>query len=355
MSETDIEDDSASVLQIKSIPIDVEDYYAREDGMIMSKDFRRPQNNGLHVRKSWLRGGYMMIDIRGKAYFVHKLMALAFHGAHPDPAYSVDHVNGDALDNRPSNLRWASKKEQAANRRKPGRCPNKHRPMMYTKPDGSKQHFDSYYAVVAHFGIVGSNYNIRKPTALHMALTKGSTFKGGAWEYTDKRTPGVEYRDIPPEAIRGAVGYKAGADGSIEVQRTGRTTMGHVNNGGYMEIKIEGSIYKVHRLIAYTFLGSMDGKAIVNHRDGAKTNNAIENLEWCTQSDNVKHAYATGYATSRSTNKAVVATRCSDGMATTYVSLSEAARALGGNVSTISQRCISRRGVHKGYTWAYAV
>lgn len=354
MSEHEVQDDSlgiaSRVLEIKSIPINTEGYYAREDGVVMSKDFRKPQNPDLRVRKSWLRGGYMMIDIQHKAHFVHRLVALAFHGDHVNSAYSVDHINGNALDNRPTNLRWASKKEQAANRRKPSHHPNNSRPMLYTSSDGTRRHFDCYLDVATHFGI-----NIlMRPTALYMALKKGSTFKGGVWEYTDKRKPGVEYRDIPPEAIRGAVGYRAGADGSIEIQSTGRAIMGHMNNSGYMEIKIKGTIYRVHRLIAYTFLGPMNGQTIVNHRDGIKMNNAVENLEWCTQSENVKHAYAIGRATSFSTNRAVIGTRHCGNTVTTYISTSAAARAICGDPSAVSKACKSGR-VYKGCMWTYVV
>ena len=52
-----------------------------------------------------------------------------------------------------------------------------------------------------------------------------------------------------------------------------------------------------HRLIAQSFIDNPDGKPEVNHIDGNKSNNAVDNLEWVTKSENSKHAYATGLIT----------------------------------------------------------
>jgi hypothetical protein len=68
------------------------------------------------------------------------------------------------------------------------------------------------------------------------------------------------------------------------------------NSNGYLHINIGTNkvIKTIHRLVATTFLDNPDNKRTVNHKDGNKQNNSVNNLEWCTQSENMSHAYKTG-------------------------------------------------------------
>lgn len=67
------------------------------------------------------------------------------------------------------------------------------------------------------------------------------------------------------------------------------------NISGYMWIQFSvNSVkknYYIHQLVASHFIPNPDGKQFVNHKDGNKTNNKVENLEWVTQSENTQHYY----------------------------------------------------------------
>lgn len=73
------------------------------------------------------------------------------------------------------------------------------------------------------------------------------------------------------------------------------------DRNGYLCLKINGRIEKVHRAIALWFIANDDvlNKKTVNHIDGNKLNNSVENLEWMSFSENAKHSWQAGLAKPR--------------------------------------------------------
>lgn len=67
-----------------------------------------------------------------------------------------------------------------------------------------------------------------------------------------------------------------------------------LDRNGYHIVGLHHKTKKVHRLVATTFIPNPHNHPVVNHLDGCKTNNNIDNLEWCSYADNTKHAVALG-------------------------------------------------------------
>ena len=102
--------------------------------------------------------------------------------------------------------------------------------------------------------------------------------------------------------------------------------------------------YRVHRLVAITFLSNPDNLPVVNHIDGNKANNHIDNLEWMSFKDNVLHAH---YVLDNGMQKTKVL-RAEDGYV--FRSIVEAAKVMGCSQATIRLACNTGRRA-QGFHW----
>ena len=104
----------------------------------------------------------------------------------------------------------------------------------------------------------------------------------------------ISHGDNPSEIVESVEkGYFASPNGNIYNQH-GDLMVGAIDHCGYRHTILNRKNHSVHRIIAKTFIPNPDNLPCVNHKDGNKLNNSVDNLEWCTHSENVKHAYDNG-------------------------------------------------------------
>lgn len=91
--------------------------------------------------------------------------------------------------------------------------------------------------------------------------------------------------------------YEVSNYGDIRNSKTRKVRRKNVNKHGYYfvngslgskDIKIT---FRVHKAVAESFIDNPNNLPMVNHKDGNKLNNYIDNLEWCTNAENIQHAY----------------------------------------------------------------
>jgi hypothetical protein len=139
------------------------------------------------------------------------------------------------------------------------------------------------------------------------------------------------------------------------------------NSLGYRSVVLKvgtrSQTFKVHRLVAEAFIPNPEKKLCINHINGVKDDNRIENLEWCTPSENIKHAYEKLGKTRTMTGKLganhpnakriMVLNKNTGEKVGEYLSGRDCAREMGLNYTVMNNALRGKRKSYRGYIFKY--
>ena len=142
--------------------------------------------------------------------------------------------------------------------------------------------------------------------------------------------------------------------GNIKNIKNGNLLTPYLNKNGYLTYTFcQNGIkktFRIHRLVALHFIPNPNNLPYVNHIDGDKTNNRVENLEWCTAKENDNHARETDL---KNQEKPVIAENIETKETMTFKSVTEAGAILGINKGTISKVLNGKRNQTHGYKFYF--
>lgn len=232
-----------------------------------------------------------------KTYDIHVLEAKAFFGEKESKDIIVNHKDGDKTNNNLENLEYITYKDNSKHARENGLL---NKPKKQVKHDISK----------------------------------------------------LDTKDIP-----GFSKYCIDREGNIYNKETKNkiSTFADINGNGYIRIALtpngqtETQKYYLHRIISLVFIPNPNNLPFVNHINENKRDNRIENLEWCTQSDNMKHS-----AKMKELSRKVQVYDLDGELLETFDSVKEAAEKTGANHTQIIHVCAGRRKTAGEFKWKYA-
>ena len=340
----------------KKIP-DFPNYSISQKSEVMfnkTKKFLKPANIG----------GYLSVRLynssipKPKTMKVHRLVAITFL-LNPENKPIVDHIDRNKLNNHVDNLQWATYSENSKNTTK---TPKEVKELVSSRSVwrvdiNTNEKLELYNSLTLaetwliengktkSKNIRGNISNVARNKTTSQGKTCVSAY-GYKWVF-DQDDTNITWKDIPPQLINGENGYKISIEGHVQ-NKTGRIGLGSIkHHSGYVPINIGLKQYLVHRLVAQVFINNPENKPQVDHIDGNRQNNKVENLQWVTSSENnfLKHE--------KNKNKNIEQYDFLGNFINTFKSYIDAEISTGINSTCISNCCNGKQKTAGGFKWKH--
>jgi hypothetical protein len=237
--------------------------------------------------KTHVVNGYECVQANGPQS-IHRLVARVFL-PNPNNDTVVHHKNEDKLDNQVSNLEWTSQKQNLAYCDKKMSHPRKVLQLI----DGK---------IAKEFGTVteaADSLSFSRSAISKACLGVNKTACGFTWKYSNEDyNHAVQVNMEDAAEVYDYPNYHVFPDGKIYNTSRKSFLKPIQNASGYCYVTLCGSgrkkkNYYVHRIVADHHLPiPADDKLQVNHINKVRNDNSVQNLEWLSSSDNMKHAHA---------------------------------------------------------------
>ena len=263
----------------------------------------------------------------------------------PKKGQTVDHIDRKPFNNRIDNLRWATGKEQAENKNKRRRQVGI-RLSCVDVATGEETEFISKKHAAESMSPLSSLSPKNIQHKLVQFIGKDKTFIGRKWSYIE-RNPVGEIRPLPSSP-----GQNVSSCGMVQ-NLHGRWSRGYVHDD-YMCVNILSKLKRVHRLVMEAFIGPPPSDdTLVNHKNGNKLDNCVNNLEYSTPSENTIHAYEMGLM---KTTRVLRICKDSGKVLQEHDSVKDALLSIGRPYSSaphISKCCLGKAVTAYGFRWSY--
>ena len=308
------------------------------------------------------KGGYYNVSLTNennyKTFKVHRLVASAFiENIENKP--EVNHKDKNKLNNNIANLEWMTRHENNIHRCQGLKITNnKNKHILRLNKDDNEiiEKYDS----IEDAGIWAFNNEYTK--TIHNGRNSiGNCLNGLSklaykfkWEYENTND------DLENEMWKQVILENDDISDKVYfVSNLGRFKNSSgiimknykINENGYIRVYIYNKTYALHRLIALAFIENTENKEQVNHIDGNKINNSVENLEWVTNTENQIHKFKIGLG--NNFTRKIIQYDLEMNKIKDFISIVEASKELNIGKSNISGVLINSRKTAGGFIFKY--